>query len=510
MPASDTPKKAGYFIILALSLVVILILFSPFKYWLLTYISPEFGYSYIPADGGSFQPEEGTRHFGMAETWLNLLSSILKLIRIFIGMALVITVVRFIGDLIVRTAYRNATQREISTLIKTVMSIVIYIVAFFLLFQREFPTVQLAPLFTGSTIIGIVVGLALQDTLGNLFAGLAMQADQPFQVGVFISLTNRGSGVVESVSWRGVKIRTNQNKLLIISNAVLSKEVFEVAPKNNLNARYVSFNTLYSHSPAKTIHMVREAVRQVENVSHKIRPIVRIRNLGDNGIDWEVKYWLDDYPRYNNTDALIRQRIWYLFQREGFGFAYPTRTVYMEDKPPEVPPEDIINQYAEKLSQVEIFSPLSEEEIERLANESSTRIYAPGEAIVRQGEEGKSMCVIVRGHVKVQIPEKDGIKTINDLRENDFFGEMSLLTGEPRTATVVAVDETEVLRIDTNGLKPIFEGNPALVQSIYELVEERRELLNAQEEVGSDEKQDAKRKSVMRSIRKFFGLRGGG
>src|SRR4030095_11897680 len=100
-------------------------------------------------------------------------------------------------------------------------------------------------------------------------------------------MMNQQSGVVESVSWRGVKIRTFQNKLLVISNAVMGKEMIEVAPRDNLNCRVVYFNTLYSHSPARTIQMVRDAVRQVENVSAKIRPVVRIKNLAESGLDWE-------------------------------------------------------------------------------------------------------------------------------------------------------------------------------------------------------------------------------
>src|SRR5205085_10284900 len=136
---------------------------------------------------------------------------------------------------------------------------------FFVIFQTQYPDVSLAPLFTGSTILGIVVGLAVQDTLGNLFAGIAMQADQPFQVGDVITLNTRGVGIVESISWRGVKIRTFSNKLLIVSNAVLGKEIIEVAPKAGLNARIVNFSTEYSFSPARTIHIVREAVRHAEN-----------------------------------------------------------------------------------------------------------------------------------------------------------------------------------------------------------------------------------------------------
>lgn len=438
----------------------------------------------------------------------SIVETLLKILRICLGMAIVVTIVRFVTYLILQAKMRGSTESEVSSLVKTVFSIVVYIIAFFIIFQRIYPDVSLAPLFTGSTIIGIVVGLALQDTLGNLFAGLALSADQPFQVGDVILIPGRGEGVIEHVSWRGVKIRTFQNKLLVISNSVLGKEIFEIAPKNNLNAKLVFFNTLYMDSPAKTISAVREAVRQVENVSPKIRPIVRVRNLAADGIDWEVKYWLEDYRQQHDTDALVRQRIWYVFQREKIHFAYPTRTIYMEQKPEEVAPEEIVNTHAERLNRVSIFGPLSDEEIERLANVSTSRVYAPGEAIVSQGQEGNSMYVIIRGTAKVQIPEKSYQKTIGTLKENDFFGEMSLLTGEPRSANVIAHEETEVMRIDKEGLKPIFEANPELVHSVSELVEERRELLRVQAEAAAQEGESSRtKKGVMRSIRGFFGLR---
>ena len=428
----------------------------------------------------------------MIETWISLVAYLLE--------------IRFVSYLATKTFYRNSSKGEISSLIRTVLSVIIYIVAFFIIFQSQFPNVQLAPLFTGSTIIGIVVGLALQDTLGNLFAGLALQADQSFQVGDVIAITGKGTGVVEGVSWRGVKIRTFQNKLLVISNAVLGKESIEVAPKNNLNARLVFFSTTYVESPAHVANLVRETVRLSENVSPKLRPIVRIRDLAADSIDWEVKYWLEDYSKYNDSDALVRQRIWYVFSREKIAHAFPTRTVYMEAKEAEIAPEDAFNTITERLNSVSIFTPLSDEEIERLANASTSRVYAPGEAIVRMGQQGNSMFVIIRGQVKVQIPEKSYQKTINTLNENDFFGEMSLLTGEPRTANVIAVEETEVLRIEKSALKPIFEGNPPLVESICELIEERKVFLKTEDDVETTDQSVAK-KGVMKSIRNFFGLK---
>ena len=502
MAASELQKKATFFVIFTLLTILILLALPFVESWLQASAFPPFG---IEFEKG-WKLTEASAKVAMNVTYASATETFFSILKIALGMAVVVTFVRFFSYLILRTTKRNDVKSDASSLLKTVLSVTIYIIAFFIIFQTQFPNVPLTGIFTGSTILGIVVGLALQDTLGNLFAGLALQADQPFQVGDVILIPGRGEGVVESVSWRGVKIRTFQNKLLVISNAVLGKETIEVAPKNNLNAKVVFFNSHFSNSPARTIQLVREAVRQVENVSSKMRPVVRIRHLGENGIDWEVKYWLDDYKLQHDTDALIRQRIWYIFQREKIEFAYPTRTLHIESKPVEAAPEEVVNTITDHLNRVTIFAPLSDEEIEKLANSSTSRVYAPGEAIVRKGQEGNSMCVIIRGSVKVQIPEKTYQKTINKLKENDFFGEMSLLTGEPRTATVIAEEETEVLKIDKKGLKPIFESNPELVQSIWELIEERRQLLTTIAET-DEEAQDETQKSVMRSIRKFFGLK---
>jgi CRP-like cAMP-binding protein len=246
-------------------------------------------------------------------------------------------------------------------------------------------------------------------------------------------------------------------------------------------------------------------VRQVENVSQKIRPVVRVRNLGDNGIDWEIKYWLEDYTKHNDTDALIRQRIWYAFQRENINFAYPTRTLYIQKEASEEVSVEMGNSIFDRLSHVPLFAPLSDEETEKLADAAHLRIFAPDEPIVRQGQQGGSMFVIHKGSVSVNILENGKPKTINTLKEGDFFGEMSLLTGEPRSATVIANEETQIIQIGKFSLKPILDNNPNLVNSLSELIEERRALLrqNEEEDVSTTAKRD---KTMFKSIKKFFGL----
>jgi small-conductance mechanosensitive channel/CRP-like cAMP-binding protein len=443
----------------------------------------------------------------MGVTAVDIFDIIYRVIRIILLMALVVAIIRLLNSLIFSTILSSASY-EISTLLRNVISTLIFIVAFIIILQSQFTTAyeKLAPIFTGSTIIGIVIGLALQDTLGNFFAGAAIQADNPFQVGDVVNIPLKGTGVVESISWRGVKIRTFQNKLVIVSNAVLGKEIFEVAPKDNLNARVVFFNTLYSNSPAKTAQIIREVVRQVENVSPMIRPVVRIRGLAADGIDWEVKYWLEDYTKYNDTDALIRQRIWYAFQREKIEFAYPTRTIHIETKPQEEAFVETDTEIFERINNVPIFVPLNDDEIDKLARASAFRVFAPGEKIVRKGQKGSSMFIVHRGTVTVQVREEGKIKPIRQLKEGGFFGEMGLFTGEPRTATVVADEETEVLEIKHFCLKPILEDNPELVESFGKIIEERRAALDElfQDQQSSEQKDKS---GVFNSIRKFFGLR---
>lgn len=441
----------------------------------------------------------------MGKTAASLLEQLFRILKIIFWMSLVVSIVRFINQLIFSTAFRS-NSHEISSLLRNIFSIIIYIVAFFVVFNSQYPSVDLAALFTTSTILGVIIGLALQDTLGNLFSGLAIQADQPFQIGDVISIPNRGEGTVENVSWRGVQIRTFQNKLIVISNSVLGKEFIEVAPRDNLNARIVLFNTLYTNAPTKTMQVVREVVRQVENVSQKIRPIVRVKSLGVNGLDFEIKYWIDDYSKYNDTDALIRQRVWYAFQRENIEFSYQTHTLYIKKNRSETDFVETSNEIFERLSNVPIFAPLSDEETQKLAENSRLRIFAPGESIVRQGQKGNSMFVVHSGAVDVQRSEEGAVKTLRKLREGDFFGEMGLLTGEPRSATVLAVEECEVLEIDNLCLKPILEENPKLVAALSQIIEERREVLEKMEEE-NNASQPIDKVSIFNSIKRFFGLR---
>jgi len=154
-------------------------------------------------------------------------------------------VVRAINVAMFGLVFRLRRGFEAPTLVRNVFSIVAFTVFFFVIFSWIFPDVNLGALFTTSAIFGVILGLALQDTLGNFFAGISLQADRPFQVGDVITVgAQRHTGVVEEITWRAIKIRTFQNHIVLIANSNAAREPIEVCPRENLNVRLVFFNTL--------------------------------------------------------------------------------------------------------------------------------------------------------------------------------------------------------------------------------------------------------------------------
>ncbi len=427
----------------------------------------------------------------------------LQLTALGLSLSVAFIVVRVVGELVF-FLFRKRKGYEAPSLLRDIFSLVAYAAGITIILKSFFPAISFGALLSGSALLGIILGLALQDTLGNLFAGVSLHADKPFQVGDVITV-GKWVGTVESITWRAVKLRTFQNHVVMVSNSQVSKESIEVCPRGNANARLVSFGASYTESPVRVTHVVREALREVDNVLRYMTPIVRVRNLGESSIEYEVKYWLDDYARYNDTDALVRQRIWYAFSRAGMHFPYPMLTLNIERRAANgKPPIDGLG-IVERLSTVDIFAPLTGEELKLLARSVSKHVFAPGETIIRAGDEGASMFVVHEGRVEVKVVQKGEMRTLGLLHDGDFFGEMALFTGEPRTAHVIAAEETTVLEIGYEAMKHLFDTNPDLVESLGQTIAERRAGLRVNAAVVPNQENGSA--GLLASIKRFFKIK---
>jgi small-conductance mechanosensitive channel len=385
-------------------------------------------------------------------------------------------------------------------LLRQIVSITLYLILFGSAIS-QLTERSITAWLTGGTLLAAVVGLAMQDTLGNLFSGIALHMEGSFEVGDVIH-SGDYHGVVEAVNWRATHIRGFNNQLVVLPNSVISRERFEIFARGNFNARVVPIGVDSEAVPARVIDVLTQAVVHIEGVAREVPCLARIAAFNDSSITYEVKYFLRDYSMRDRVDADARRAIWYALRRNGIALAYPIRTYrkHVGTIQRQITPEEI----QERLHDVDLLIPLSRREHEAIAAATRLHTYAKGETIIRRGAVGESMFVIVEGVVSVRVPDEADKqhRELAQLGEESVFGEMALLTGERRTADVIALTDVTTLEITREALQPILADNPGLAQSMSQKVIERR-LVSAELVEGSEADGEI---SVLSRIRSYFGL----
>lgn len=355
---------------------------------------------------------------------------------------------------------------------------------------------------TGGAVVAAIIGLALQDTLGNLFSGIALHLEGAFEVGDVIH-SGDAVGTVESVSWRATRVRGFNNQVLVLPNSVIARDRLEVFPSHNLNGRVLQVGVDYHVAPATVIGILTQAATHVEGVAHEVPCFARVGAFADSSVVYEVKYFTRDYSSRDRIDADVRKAVWYALRRNRINFATPVRA-YAPYTPPEshhgIEEDDV----QRRLDQVDVLSPLPPEGRQELAASAEVHLYSRGEAILRHGTAGDSMFVVHSGTVSVRVPSpgETGGHEVTQLAPGSVFGEMALFTGEVRTADIVAVTDVVALEIRKNSLQPILQSHPELAGAISSKVMQRRGHLDSlRAGVGEDEE-----KTILSRIRAYFGL----
>ncbi|MBV8544896.1 MAG: mechanosensitive ion channel family protein [Acidobacteria bacterium] len=420
----------------------------------------------------------------------------------FLGwIALIIFVVRvvdaFIFDVVI-SRRRNVVAPQ---LLRQIVAIVLYGVLFAFALNAVL-SVNVTPALTGGAVVAAVVGLALQETLGNLFSGIAVHMEGAFGVG---DVLHSGDyvGVVESVSWRATRMRGFNNQTLVLPNSVIARERLEVFPHGNLNARVLQLGIDYNVAPATVIEIVSQAAAHVDGVARELPCFARVGAFADSSVIYEIKYHTRDYAKRDRIDADIRKAVWYALHRNKISFATPVRA-FQTYTPPESRHEVAPDEVLSRLREVDILSPLSEESRQTIAAGTRVHFYSKGETILRHAAAGDSMFVVHSGTASVRLPDDSdqGWHEVAQLGSGTVFGEMALLTGETRTADVVALTDVTALEIGKDALQPILSDHPNLVEAMTAKVIQRKGHLDA---IRSGEPEEEEQTIVSR-VRAWFGL----
>jgi len=322
-----------------------------------------------------------------------------------------------------------------------------------------------------TTAVGaVVIGFALQDTLGNLFAGLAIQIEKPFRVGHWVTIGGK-DGLVSEITWRATKIRTKAGNFVVVPNSVLSRDTITNYSEPTRETRLeVEVGAGYDVPPNEVKSVIVQALAGEPLIMAEHPPEVLLVNFADSWMTYRVRIWTTDFAADERIRDHVRSRIYYAFHRHGLAFPYPVQ-LRMESKPQIVEESDT----AGALDGIEILASLTQAQRGQLTTMSRRLLYGAGEVIAREGEAGTSMFVLRRGEAIVTVAGAEG--EVARLHAGAFFGEMSLLTGDRRSATVTAVTDCALLEIGVEAFRRVVLSDAASVDRVAAAVSGRREEL---------------------------------
>ena len=370
---------------------------------------------------------------------------------------------------------------------------------------KQSASLDLVGLVTTSAVLTAVVGLAAQESLKDLFAGLELQLGNEFSVGDWVELEGGPRGFVESITWRDTCLRNVDDNLLLVPNSQITAKVLTNLGAFGAVSNRFSIGLDYNFPPARALGLLRRTVSQHPLVLGEPAPLVRIRAYGESAIDYEIQVWQrekGDRALWSLRSDLLEQ-IWYALQREGQSVPYPVRELRRrrEVDPAEQVREPTPQECCLALARDGIFSQLSPEQLLQLVQESRLIAYGPGEAIVEEGAEGESVYHVLRGEVEViKRLENGALVSVARLGAGQLFGEMTLFLDAPRSATVRALDECLLLRVARSSIRGLLESHPALLESFAELVSARQAELANLDRGQRTEQTNA----LLQSMRKLF------
>jgi small-conductance mechanosensitive channel len=363
----------------------------------------------------------------------------------------------------------------------------------------------------GSAVVSIVIGLALQETLGNFFSGMVMHASRPFAVGDWVGMGELEGRVVD-MSWRAVTIRTSDDDDVIVPNGSVARDqIINYHSPSPASARSVEVGLDYDIAPEQATAVLKAAAQEADGVLVDPAPVVYLKQFGDSSILYRIKFWIDKPASHNSIEHRVRSNAWYRLRQHGFSIPFPIRMVehVRPERKREHHRKTAIEHRCKAIAEVVLFSPLSPEQIQAVAAGATDVLLGPGQVLFHQGEAGDSLFIIRRGEVEVlaggEGPARHRIAT---LKRGDFFGEMSALTGQPRSATIAALTDLCVVEICKDDLAAMFTADPSIMEKMSQIVVDRnlsRAAALSDAAAATPAQKVSQQSSMLQRMRSFFG-----
>ena len=381
---------------------------------------------------------------------------------------LIALVDRYVWELYFLQRRRVVIPRFLTEVVRLAILVVAIFLALEFFYGQTIKGLLIAP-----GIAAVILGFAMQDSVGNIISGLTLQAGKPYAHGDWLMVENLHAEVIE-INWRATRLRTIDDITYEIPHREMaSKTIVNLNRPLRHHAMRISVGIEYGAPPTRVKDVLLHATSNAKGVVPEPKPKVYLKNFGDSSIEYEIRFWLEDHSTYMDVCDSIRTNVWYSLHRHGIRIPFPIRTLQLErparDKQQEVQATSRI-----MLRQHPMFKSLTDDQLDALLPRGWVVHFGRGEKLIQQGDDGHSMFILVNGEANVVV-ERNGYQThVASLKRGDCFGEMSLLTGERRTATIVAHTDCEVVEIGKEILANSLKENPELLNKLSELLARRQ------------------------------------
>jgi small-conductance mechanosensitive channel/CRP-like cAMP-binding protein len=405
--------------------------------------------------------------YGVQASWRNHVCTAV----ILLSTALVVALLnRYVWDFY----FEKKRHTPIPHFLREVVGGIIFLIVLLLILSYGYHAeAQLKGLLAGSGVVAIILGFAGQNLFAGIIGGVSIQINRPYKVGDWLQVGERFAEVME-INWRSTRLRTNDAIYLDIpNNEMVSHTIVNLHYPTEVHAMRIRVGTEYKNPPNRVKDALFRAASTAEGVLPEPKVRVFLVDFADSAMIYEIKFYMGNHARINEINDNVRTNVWYELKRQGITIPFPIRTLRVERKGP-APIQEEYQEARAILRSEALFECLSDEQIESLVQQSQVSHFGRGERVIREGAEGDSMFVLLRGSAEVSISKNGTSISVATLKAPDCFGEMSLLTGEHRTATVRAQTDCQVMEIGKPVMAELLRASPDCLERLSELLAKRK------------------------------------
>jgi small-conductance mechanosensitive channel/CRP-like cAMP-binding protein len=398
-------------------------------------------------------------------------------------------------------------QPRESKLVQDLLAGLIYLGTIFAIVADVFD-LPVKGLLATSGALAIIIGLALQSSLGDVFSGIVLNMERPYRVGDWIILDDTLQGEVVETNWRATHILTEHQDVAIIPNSLIAKsKLVNCSTPTRNHGSSIRIKLEPTLTPVAGCNLLKEVLLGSTHILRTPEPSVTVKDLSAEMIDFELSFSVADIGAVDRAQNELFDRVYRAVAAAGGQFSPRLAGVAVKAAVEETSESGI----AERLvAGISLFSTLTAEERATLVSQMRRREYKPDEVIVKTGTILQALCIVSYG-VLVGSVDKDGRRIeVTRLAPGDYFGEGGLLTGKPLNGELTALTRVVIYEISKQTLTPILKARPGIAEELSESLASRqlarRTVLDKPDHQEQHDKGLALADRVAAEIRRLFSL----